>query len=50
MAYVFDSALGAWHSFAEWWFTSANLGDIIGIGVIICSIAFAYALSHKSVL
>lgn len=44
------SALGAWRAFGECFLTSDNMGALLGIGVIICAIAFAYALSHKSTL
>lgn len=50
MAYVFNSALGAWRAFGEWFLTSDNLSVLLGVGIIICAVAFAYALTHKSTL
>lgn len=50
MAYMFNSALGAFRAFGDWFFNAAQLGDIIGFGALICALAFAYALSHKSTL
>lgn len=50
VSYMFGSALGAFRAFGDWWFGAAELGDVIGFGVIICALAFAYALSHKNTL
>lgn len=50
MGYLFMSALGAWRAFGQWFLTSDNLSVLLGIGIIICAVAFAYALTHKSTL
>lgn len=50
MSYVFTSALDAFSAFGEYVTDNNAWGDVIGIGTILCSLAFIYALAHKSTL
>lgn len=50
VAYVFNSALGAFRAFGDWFTSSDEWMDVVGIGVVLGSLAFICALTHKNTL